>query len=686
MNSMTRLLAFSTAFLFLCTAAVFSFYTVFSRSMSLDEGYLMMTIQSFSEGHPLYDTVFTQYGPFYYIYEWLAHTVGFVPLTHDATRLLCIFHWLTAATLLGWGSARLMKSVPAGLFVFAESAIQLAPLANEPGHPQELVALLLALAFFLTTRQAAKTTRSGEPAFAVNPRTPSAPFQALAVVTAFLVLTKINVGIFFGFALFLMIRCHSRDRFARGGWIWLLVALCATIPFVLMRHHLTAEWCRNCAILIAYAVMASLAVGVRTGAEERGLQSAGVQGECGWPQRLRQQFSGSTFLRTEVRAPFVHLARLALFFLVPASAIVAIVLFHGTSLHGLMDGLLLTPLKMSSVALLPLPLPRLALLNAAVALAASILASLRPAWLHRSGALNLIKLLYGLAGAAFLLGNSKAQFGYLLPWVWLVLVPSASTEPADSLPRLFLSLAAVWQSLQIYPIAGTQVTTATLLLVPSYALCIWDAALALGAYFQTLPACRSRREGAQIEIRNKVSLLTSAPTILFVTGLALLFAILTHRLAQVRREYASLPALDLPGSRLVHMDSEIVEMYRALAKYLGTECDTFVTYPGINSLYFWSGKRPPTHLNSTGWGQLSYQQQERILASLRDSPRPMLVVVAAEAQRWASYTPAPIAPLVRCVREDCHEVARLGRFIIFVPHKNGLAKDGDGIGVAGQPR
>ena len=88
-------------------------------------------------------------------------------------------------------------------------------------------------------------------------------------------------------------------------------------------------------------------------------------------------------------------------------------------------------------------------------------------------------------------------------------------------------------------------------------------------------------------------------------------------------------------------------MYRELARYLERECDTFVTYPGFNSLYFWTGKRPPTHLNSTGWGQLSHPQQERILASLRQAQRPLLVVVAAAAESWKNGAPEPILPLVQ---------------------------------------
>src|SRR6185503_16282260 len=94
-------LAGTAGLLFLVVALAYAWFTAFSRPMSPDEGYLMITVQSFLAGEPLYDSVFTQYGPFYYLYEWLVHAGLSVPLTHDTTRMLGILHWLAAAVVLG---------------------------------------------------------------------------------------------------------------------------------------------------------------------------------------------------------------------------------------------------------------------------------------------------------------------------------------------------------------------------------------------------------------------------------------------------------------------------------------------------------------------------------------------------------------------------------------------------------
>jgi hypothetical protein len=149
-----------------------------------------------------------------------------------------------------------------------------------------------------------------------------------------------------------------------------------------------------------------------------------------------------------------------------------------------------------------------------------------------------------------------------------------------------------------------------------------------------------------------------------------LFANVWCNLPKVRREHAQLRPLQLPGSTHVRMDNETVKMYQALAHYLATESSTFVTYPGVNSLYLWANKRPPTQLNSTGWGQLTHAQQREILDTLAKAEKPRLVVVEAMMQGWDAAAYDPIRPLARFVTEDCRPLRRMGRFIIFEPRTN----------------
>jgi hypothetical protein len=157
--------------------------------------------------------------------------------------------------------------------------------------------------------------------------------------------------------------------------------------------------------------------------------------------------------------------------------------------------------------------------------------------------------------------------------------------------------------------------------------------------------------------------------------LLFIFANLWCKLPDVRCEYARLPPLELPGSHWVRMNEELTAMNQGLARYLSAECDTFVSYPGINSLYFWADKRPPTQINSTGWGQLTHAQQEKILGSLRKTPKSKLVITEAMMQSWGTPYADPIRPLVRFVEEECRPIRRIGRCLIFeLKPESGVAR------------
>jgi hypothetical protein len=609
-DRLSRIIIGLSGALALIVSLAYGYYIVFSRSMSLDEGYLMITVQGFNSGHALYDVVFTQYGPLYYFYEWLLRSVFGVPLTHDATRMLCVFHWLVASSVLGLASWKMTRSAFAGLFVAMLAVVRLSSIANEPGHPQELVVVLLALGTWAASR------------FARGRWT----LEALALITALLVFTKINVGIFFGFALLLAMRCHSSDRFARGAWQWLLLAVCAALPFVLMRRHLTEPWCRNFGVLAAGTVVTAMFVAGRV-ANRRTLGA-------------KKYFT------------------MAGVFGITTAALVAVTLLAGTSWKGLIDGLLLTPLKMPKVALLALPLANAVLLNGLVSWAAAVFV-MRKSDSRTQYLLVALKIAYVIAGAFCLVDDAKNQFAWLLPWVWLGAMPLGTERkwnPEESFARLFLVLGAAWQSLQAYPIAGTQVTLGTLLLVLAYGVCANDVA---------------RQMAQTSRIREFLAALTPTKRLLVHglagVGLIFFFANIWCKLPAARIEHAKLRPLDLPGSHYVRMDDETVEMYRALSQYLAAESGTFVTYPGINSLYLWTGQRPPTQLNSTGWGQLSHAQQQHILGSLAKAERPKIAVVEAMMGGWASPAYDPIRPLIRYITEDCQPLKRIGRFVIFEP-------------------
>src|SRR5262249_29799706 len=142
---------------------------------------LMIAVRGLLNGEPLYDRVSTLYGPAYYSLQWLLHTVAFLPVTHDVTGIVCVAHWLASAVFLALAAARMTRSVLLASFVFVQAILHLTNLSGEPGHPQELVVVLLALGALVA---------------AGNWRSAWTPIW-MGTIGAALALTKINVGVFY---------------------------------------------------------------------------------------------------------------------------------------------------------------------------------------------------------------------------------------------------------------------------------------------------------------------------------------------------------------------------------------------------------------------------------------------------------------------------------------------------------
>jgi len=569
----------------------------------------MITVQSFLERQPLYDVVFTQYGPVYYVYEWFLHRVLSIPLTHDATRWLCIVHWLGAAALLGVVGRMMTGSLFAGLFAFSQGVIHLAHLGREPGHPQEIIALLLALGVVAANR--------------VDKRTGLPALGALAAVLLFI---KPNVGIFFAASLFLAIYFHSnRTGAGASGRTWLLIAACLLLPFLLMRRHVMFEWCRNYSLVAALGIVAAALT---------------ARDMAGHQVSFRRCIEG------------------VIAFVAVAVVFAGIAMFTGTSAAGLLDGLLLTPLRTPDIAILPLRVPNAAVFNAVAALLVAMLASASAAHARREVVMTLLKLCFVLVSSFVLIGQPSAQLMYILPWVWLVAIPgrNGATQRAlaTSFPRVFLALAAAWQSLQAYPVGGTQLAIGSMLLVVATTVSLADALLAL-----RIPE-RIRTVAAHWRppLANACQGLAAIAVVAF-------FALVWSKLPAARRNYAALPPLNLPGAALVRTDTAMVQRYQALAQYLQANCDTFITCPGINDFYFWTGKRPPTHLNPTTISILTARQQEQILAGLRRAERPLIVILESIVNDPGRRGSGSIRVLLEALRDEYVEVHHIPPFKIY---------------------
>ena len=606
-------LAVAAAILPVAYAAMFSLFQPYD-----DEGYLLISLQGHLEGHALYEEVFSQYGPFYYLFNGALFRLLGLEVTHDSGRMLTLGLWILATFVGGVAIGVATRSVLVAISGQLLLVGSLATVVNEPMHPGALLGLLLLTMVLVTV--------------AVFPRYPAAALALLGGLGAAASLVKINVGAFaliaIASAVILTSQFRSFDVLLKIG---AALALSVT-PFVVMARDLGAEWARSYAALVG---LSALAVAVVTA-------------------RVRTARDGA--------------ARL-LWFIGGAGGtallVAAITVATGSGVGALLDGALIQPLRQPEAFSLPFPMSGWAALWGAACLGGGALA----AW--RSGRPGSTEATMAFAGArvaaGLLIWTSVAVGGRIpgfplalgLPLVWVAAVPPRHRATSgQSLVRMTLASLAVLQALHAYPVAGSQRAWSALLLVPAGAICLGDG---LDVVASTGRAALSRlalRAGAAI------------PVVAFLVWL-LATPLLTYSRSAFRT-YDQGVQPKLHGASRLRIDQGQAAAYEELSTILRNGCSTFVSIPGLNSLYLFTDTKPPTYLNATAWMFLfDRSTQERVVQSARDIDGTCTVRAPSILSFWAQGRPVPAGPLVDFTMRDLRRVGRVGDYRVFGDEERG---------------
>lgn len=580
-----------------CTA--FSYFSVYD-----DEGWGLIGVRGFLEGHRLYSDIFSFYGPFYYCYQWVLHSVLAVPLTHDATTALCVVHWLIGSAILAATGYRLSRSLLIACLIFMQMSLHLTPLAREPGHPQELAVLLLSAAALI----------------AAGDRRPRRRLWILVAIGVALIFTKINIGVFYGCALLLTLASGSSFLKSAPKSYFPMLGLSASLPFLLMRPNLHEAW--------ALAFAGQCCVTILTA------------GTVAW-------FFGEkdATVRSELLPAAIPLVGLS-------AALILLVLLTGTTFLSMVNALVIQPARLGSSFSIPLKVPGNVFSAGLAAFSAVAIIRFRAKMPRLKFGIACAKAAFGVIGVFLMVTDYNRELGYLLPWSWLLLMPNESPLETASFGRVFICLTAIWQGLQAYPVAGTQVVIGTLFLPLTYGLCLHDGIKSLS---REAPFSRLQLQTKQVP-RISVGIAAFA-------GLLCLFAGLWCNPLAAWRYYNSVPPLGLNGTRHLHLPVAQGESYRALTQYLQTKSDSFYTLPGFESLYFWTGIAPATYLNIPERLLLNDEQQRRVIASLQKAKHPTIII-----NESAAPVPESAGPLGVLIHHQCIEVAQFGKFrVLEVP-------------------
>ena len=593
-----------------------------------DEGYVMVSLQSFIDGKPLYDATYSQYGPGYFFLNSWFHRLTGLPISHDTARLKMLAVWVLTAGAAGWTAFRLSGQRWLGLIVYAAAWFHLDRLGFEPGHPQDLCFATIALSLLIVCRQA--RTQGSQIRQAV----------ALGVLAGITAMTKINIGVFLLIIATATVVARSSSGRVRTSLLTVTGVGAAALPLLIAKHHVLS-W------------------------EGMQLPATVVFGWIGLAIVLSRGDQSGTKPTRLVR--YGRVLAVWIGFGTTAAAFCGLALADGTSLSGLYFGLIGQHSGVIDNVYEHPPLHPFAIIVAAIgASLAWLLTSPRRsarsiATARKVMAFASITLLAGIGlryvtDSATLIdhgANDRGHAGLLLSvlpgFAWLAL--TRSSRAGQRTANTWLSVSCVVLPMCPYPIPGTQTAMASLTLLVLLFVVLSDAI----KEWQLTP--------------DDQRFCTRAIAVIGV----LCCICLGVRAAELGKTYRESEPINLSGAARLRLQPSFVTQTRWTVQQLWTlEPSTFFCVPsGRNSLFRWANIDPPTGHNATVWESLLREpQQHEIIASLRSHRRPVIVWNTADAEESSSS-----GPLRSYIEQNFEPVARRGDIEIHVRTEPGTSSD-----------
>jgi hypothetical protein len=599
----------------LAATAALGFTTLFSTFASYDdEGYFLITIKGYLSGAKLYNQTSGQYGPFPFEFMAAAFKLLGLHVSNDTGRLITLGLWLGAALLLALAAYGLSRS-PLLAFVVYVLAFRLLSLApGEPMHPSHLLMLLLAAMVAVAVFAA--------------PRRPRLAFALLGMLIAAALLSKVNIGMF-AVASLVFAAVLASPRLSRVRVLVAVVSACfVLVPVALMAHD---------ALEGGYIVFSSH---VLLGAFAVAIVAIGTM-------RPRDPDSRAAYWLVYAVAGAAG----------AAAVICGIVLLQGTSFSGLAHGVFLDALRQSKLLSWAPSLPANTLARDAIGVSIAAAVALRALPHSRPwptvGALARI-------GAGILIWAAVFDVQALAQPValaWVAAVPARRDAPTSAarFVRLFVPALAVLQVLHAYPVPGSQVRWATFLFVVVGAVCVSDGLSELGV--------------SALGLRGASSRLATAGALGVVIWVG--FTGLGFPLRDSVQTYRAATPIPAWGATRIRVPPETAQALGSLVRAVQERCNTFVTMPGLGSLYLMSQKTPPTWMSGSDWiFAWDAKTQQRVVNQVEGVPRLCAIRSVGAETGWAGNRPIPEYPLRAFILNDFRGVGTYGGYELLVRRSN----------------
>lgn len=558
-----------------------------------DEGYFLLSLKDYMAGHPLFTQALPIYGPFYYeVVGGIFKVLGVQP-SQDSGRLFTLVVWLAASALAGVLVHRVSRVPWLAVAGQVAAFCALKSLVNEPIQPAGVASLLLLVLMVAATF------------FDARPRLVGA---VIGGAVGALVLVKVNLGVFAGAAVAFEWAASLPRRWRRLG-LGAMAAAIVALPVALMAGSFDREWVVELAVATS---LAAAAVGVAVWTAEP--ESTG-------PVRARWLIGGGAAV---------------------VVVCVAVAVAGGTSLGDMWTRPIAGAVRFPDVFTVPVPINVGFVVWSALWLAAAVLLSSR-----RSRRAGTVRIAAGIL--IWLLALVPPLFALAPAMAWIAAVPprDGAKGSIGGSTRALLAALAVAGSLQIFPVAGTQVAVASLLLLPVGAIALGDGLRELG----------SKQDRCSIVVRS-----AAVPGVA-LAGIAILLVYATAAVDQ----FSTYTPLQLPGSELLRQPAQTAGDLRSLVATIDQRCTSFITLPGMDGFYFWTRQAPPAEVSSEVWWLvLDGSQQQSLVDRLRS--RPGLCVVKNEklVAFWAGGRRVPQRPLVEFIDGGFVSAGKFGDYELLV--------------------
>lgn len=594
-----------------------------------DEGTLLITLKAFVHGDPLYKEIWSVYGPFYYeLFGGFFKLFG-ISITADAGRSIVIFLWVGASLLVGVAAHRLTGRLALGITTMVCAFAALNVLTAEPMHPQGLCVVLLgAIVLVAVSGGRRRSILTG---------------SACGALLAALLLTKVNLGIF-AIAALAVAAVLTVEPLHRRGWLrWLVMIAFLAVPLLVLDRDLDFAWVREFLLLEVFAAIAVL-----------------VAARPLWPARGEDDDGLMRWILAAIAG-----------FIAAFVAIVVIILATGPSLHDVYDGTIKQAFGIRDVLTSAFPFPAKAAVEWGIAAIVGAVLSLR---LRRAGEEGKPSIWPGLlrsvAGLTILfsvasiapLGLNPAAGNPVVPAMvlaWVAAIPPLGRiePPHRRLLRVFVPMLALAESLQVYPVPGSQMGIAAFSFALVGAVCLGDAVVELRAWSAARSTSAAANYGAVVPV-----LAIALPALFLLNGILLPG---TEHISNYRQE----KKLDLPGAELLHLPSEQAEQLEDVVDLIKQHhCTTLIGWPSVNAFYFWSELEAPRPTLPNAWVYaLNESQQAQALRELKASPHPCAIRNDEQAVMYLKGLPPPDKPLVNYVLNDFKPDTEVGPYVFELP-------------------